>query len=156
MRIVLVNVPHPSIGSRIPREQLPPLGLLSVGGPLIDAGHHVELIDGEFGPMSTAALVAACVARAPDAVLFGHSGSSSGHPVIREVSRTIARAASIRPIIGASFCMTNRMSTSSCVAREKRRSNVWWRRSKSRAISAAYQDWRFATAALWLGRRRRP
>ena len=26
MRIVLVNPPHPSIGSHIPRERLPPLG----------------------------------------------------------------------------------------------------------------------------------
>ena len=33
MRIVLINVPHPAIGSRIPDDHLPPLGLLSVGGP---------------------------------------------------------------------------------------------------------------------------
>jgi len=31
MRILLVNIPHPSIGSRIPRDHLPPLGLLAVG-----------------------------------------------------------------------------------------------------------------------------
>jgi anaerobic magnesium-protoporphyrin IX monomethyl ester cyclase len=37
MRILLVNVPHPSIGSRIPDDHLPPLGLLAIGGPLIDA-----------------------------------------------------------------------------------------------------------------------
>ena len=43
MRIVLVNVPHPSIGSRIPDDHLPPLGLLSIGGPLIDDGHEVTL-----------------------------------------------------------------------------------------------------------------
>jgi hypothetical protein len=35
MRMLLINPPHPSIGSRIPREQLPPLGLLSVGGPCV-------------------------------------------------------------------------------------------------------------------------
>ncbi|MDB5709276.1 MAG: magnesium-protoporphyrin monomethyl ester anaerobic oxidative cyclase [Sphingomonas bacterium] len=33
MRILLINVPHPAIGSRIPKEQLPPLGLLCVGAP---------------------------------------------------------------------------------------------------------------------------
>ena len=92
MRILLVNVPHPSIGSRIPREHLPPFGLLCVGGPLIDDGHEVSLLDGEFGPMSTEQLVREAMARAPDAVLFGHSGSSSGHPVIAEVSAAIARA----------------------------------------------------------------
>jgi hypothetical protein len=34
---LLLNPPHTAIGSRIPREHLPPLGLLSVGGPLLDA-----------------------------------------------------------------------------------------------------------------------
>lgn len=92
MRILLINVPHPAIGSRIPKEQLPPLGLLSVGGPLIDAGHEVKLIDGEFGPMRYGDIVAAAQAYAPDAVLFGHTGSTSGHPVIAEVSRLIRAA----------------------------------------------------------------
>lgn len=92
MRILLINVPHPAIGSRIPKEQLPPLGLLAVGGPLIDDGHHVTLLDGEFGPMSTADLVAEAVRRAPEAVLFGHSGSSSGHPIIAETAARIREA----------------------------------------------------------------
>jgi anaerobic magnesium-protoporphyrin IX monomethyl ester cyclase len=92
MRILLINVPHPAIGSRIPKEQLPPLGLLAVGGPLIDAGHEVSLLDGEFGPMRLEAIVAEAVNRAPDAVLFGHSGSSSGHPVIAEVAARISLA----------------------------------------------------------------
>src|SRR5260370_7043355 len=82
MRVLLINPPHPSIGSRIPREQLPPLGLLSVGGPLIDAGHQVELLDAEFVPMPLAEIVTRAVARHPDAVLFGHSGSTSGHPIV--------------------------------------------------------------------------
>lgn len=92
MNILLVNVPHPAIGSRIPREQLPPFGLLCVGGPLIDDGHRVELIDGEFGPMALADLVNAIVTRSPDLLLFGHSGSSSGHPIIAQVSAAVAAA----------------------------------------------------------------
>jgi anaerobic magnesium-protoporphyrin IX monomethyl ester cyclase len=92
VRILLVNVPHPAIGSRIPREQLPPLGLLAIGGPLIDDGHLVRLLDGEFGPMTTPQIVAQAVAWGPDAVLFGHSGSSSGHPVIAEVSAAVHQA----------------------------------------------------------------
>ncbi len=52
MRILLINPPHPSIGSRIPHEHLPPLGLLAIGGPLIDARHQVQLLDAEFGPLS--------------------------------------------------------------------------------------------------------
>lgn len=86
MRILLINVAHPAIGSRIPKEQLPPLGLLSVGGSLIDAGHEVKLIDGEFGPMKHAATAEQALAWAPDAVLFGHTGSTSGHPIVMEVS----------------------------------------------------------------------
>jgi anaerobic magnesium-protoporphyrin IX monomethyl ester cyclase len=92
MRILLINVPHPAIGSRIPDDHLPPLGLLAIGGPLIDDGHEVKLIDGEFGPMSTAAILAEAESFAPDAALFGHSGSTSGHPVIVEVAAAIAGA----------------------------------------------------------------
>jgi anaerobic magnesium-protoporphyrin IX monomethyl ester cyclase len=80
MRILLVNPPHPAIGSRIPHEHLPPLGLLSIGGPLIDAGHEVRLLDAEFGPMSTREIVTQAVTFAPQAILLGHSGSTSGHP----------------------------------------------------------------------------
>jgi len=92
MRILLINVPHPAIGSRIPREQLPPYGLLCVGGPLIDDGHEVSLLDGEFGPMRLDAIVAEAVRRNPDAVLFGHSGSSSGHPIIAQAARMVRAA----------------------------------------------------------------
>ncbi|MFG5120328.1 magnesium-protoporphyrin IX monomethyl ester anaerobic oxidative cyclase [Methylorubrum sp. POS3] len=92
MNILLVNVPHPAIGSRIPDDHLPPLGLLAIGGPLIDDGHEVSLIDGEFGPMPIPDLVARIVAAAPEAVLFGHSGSTSGHPVIAAVSASVAAA----------------------------------------------------------------
>jgi anaerobic magnesium-protoporphyrin IX monomethyl ester cyclase len=92
MRVLLINVPHPSIGSRIPDDHLPPLGLLSIGGPLIDDGHEVRLIDAEFGPMPTDAIAAEARRFVPDAVLFGHSGSTSGHPVIAEVAHRTARA----------------------------------------------------------------
>jgi anaerobic magnesium-protoporphyrin IX monomethyl ester cyclase len=70
MKILLVNVPHPAIGSRIPREQLTPLGLLCVGGPLLDDG---------------------IVARAPEAILFGHSGSSSAQPIISCVAGLVKK-----------------------------------------------------------------
>ncbi len=104
MRIVLVNVPHPAIGSRIPDDHLPPLGLLSIGGPLIDDGHEVRLIDGEFGPMSPDAIAQEVVRLAPDAVLFGHSGSTSGHPVIRTVASAVAEALPhVRIVYGGVF-----------------------------------------------------
>src|SRR3954467_6936291 len=92
MRVLLLNVPHPSIGSRIPDDHLPPLGLLSIGGPLIDDGHQVKLLDAEFGPMPLSEIMAEVMAYAPEAVLVGHSGSTSGHPGAVEIFRAVRRA----------------------------------------------------------------
>jgi anaerobic magnesium-protoporphyrin IX monomethyl ester cyclase len=94
MRILLINPPHPSIGSRIPREHLPPLGLLSVGGPLIDAGHDLQLLDAEFGPLSVNQIVKKSVSFLPEAILIGHSGSTSGHPIVMAVTHALRRALS--------------------------------------------------------------
>ncbi len=91
MRILLLNPPHPSIGSRIPHEHLPPLGLLSLGGPLLEAGHQVQLVDAEFGPLPLREIVKQVRQRAPEAVLIGHSGSTSGHPVACELTRALRR-----------------------------------------------------------------
>ncbi|MEZ4235031.1 MAG: magnesium-protoporphyrin IX monomethyl ester anaerobic oxidative cyclase [Myxococcota bacterium] len=91
MRVVLVNPPHTAIGSRIPREQLPPLGLLSVGGPLVDAGHDVSLVDAELGPLPLDAIVARVAEREPDVVMFGHSGSTSAHPTVATLARRLRR-----------------------------------------------------------------
>ena len=87
MRILIVNPPHPSIGSRIPDDHLPPLGLLSIGGPLIDDGHDVTLLDAEFGPMLIPDIVARIAAHGPDLLLLGHSGSTSGHPIAAQIAR---------------------------------------------------------------------
>src|SRR5258708_7826418 len=89
MKLLLVNPPHPSIGSRIPREHLPPLGLLSLGGPLLDAGHQVKLLDAEFGPMTVLRIVSEIREYGPDAVLLGHSGSTSGHPSASRIARAV-------------------------------------------------------------------
>uniref|UniRef100_UPI0019548362 cobalamin-dependent protein n=1 Tax=Stenotrophomonas maltophilia TaxID=40324 RepID=UPI0019548362 len=70
-----------------------------IGGPLIDDGHEVRLIDGEFGPVPIAELIADALRFEPDAVLFGHSGSTSGHPVIAAVARGIAAARPGIPIV---------------------------------------------------------
>ena len=87
MRILIVNPPHPAIGSRIPREQLPPLGLLSVGGPLIDAGHDVTLLDAELGPLSYDDIVQRVIQHSPSVILIGHSGSTSAHPIVVELTK---------------------------------------------------------------------
>jgi len=94
MRLLIINPPHPAIGSRIPDDPLPPLGLLSIAGPLLDEGHDVELLDCEFGPMPIDLIIRNLVNHAPDAILLGHSGSTSAHPITSEIAR---RAKSFLP-----------------------------------------------------------
>lgn len=89
MKILIINPPHISIGSRLAHEHLPPLGLLSIGGPLIDAGHDVSLLDAEFGPMKNEEILREVITGQPEAVLLGHSGSTSAQPVIDELTQLI-------------------------------------------------------------------
>lgn len=89
MRILLLNPPHVAIGSRIPKEQLPPLGLLNVGGSLIDAGHEVSLLDAELGPLTHDEIVRRVVERRPQVLMLGHSGSTSAHPIAAGLTRRI-------------------------------------------------------------------
>lgn len=104
MRILLLNPPHTAIGSRIPKEHLPPLGLLSVAGPLLDAGFAVELLDAEFGPMAVTAIVDEVVRRAPDLLLTGHSGSTSAHPTVAMIAGLPkARLPELRIVYGGVF-----------------------------------------------------
>jgi anaerobic magnesium-protoporphyrin IX monomethyl ester cyclase len=92
MKIVLANIAHPAIGSRVPDDHLPPLGLLAVGGPLIDDGHDVALVDGDLMDLDVRELARRVLDLAPDAVLFGHSGSTSAQPIISEAARLIKAA----------------------------------------------------------------
>ena len=89
MKILLINPPHKSIGSRLAKEHLPPLGLLSIGGPLIDKGFNVKLLDADFGNLLFDEIVYETLGFNPDAVLLGHSGSTSAQPIINEIARLI-------------------------------------------------------------------
>ncbi|MEZ5776168.1 MAG: magnesium-protoporphyrin IX monomethyl ester anaerobic oxidative cyclase [Hyphomicrobiaceae bacterium] len=91
MKVLIVNPPHPSIGSRMPGEMLPPLGLLSVGGPLIDDGHEVALIDADVCDMALDALVLDVARREVDVLLIGHNGSTSAHPVVAQLIPMLRR-----------------------------------------------------------------
>lgn len=80
MRIALVNAPLQSavcdygVGHQIP------LGLLMVGGPLIDAGFVVTLIDAARLHLDQAAIVEHVADFAADVVMIAHVGSTSAHP----------------------------------------------------------------------------
>ncbi len=104
MRILIVNPPHPAIGSRIPDDHLPPLGLISIGGPLIDDGHDVTLLDAEFGPMPIPRIVARIAEHRPDLLLLGHSGSTSAHPVALAIATGAKRVLpGLRVLYGGVF-----------------------------------------------------
>src|SRR5689334_3249474 len=104
MRILLINPPHPAIGSRIPDDHLPPLGLLSIGGPLIDAGHTVKLLDADRLNLPIGEISRRALDWKPDAVLIGHSGSSSAHPTVRALTRLLkGNAPALKIIYGGVF-----------------------------------------------------
>ena len=89
MKILIINPPHEAIGSRMPGEMLPPLGLLAIGGPLLDDGHDVTLLDGDVDDLALTDIVRRAVAHAPDAILIGHNGSTSAHPTVAELFRRL-------------------------------------------------------------------
>ncbi len=91
MKILILNPPHQAIGSRMPGEMLPPLGLLAIGGPLIDDGHEVSLLDADVDNLALEAIVRAAAAHEPDAVLIGHNGSTSAHPTVVRLFKLLRR-----------------------------------------------------------------
>ncbi len=104
MKILIINPPHLAIGSRLAREHLPPLGLLAVAGPLIDAGHEVRLLDADYANLKTEQIVAQAMAYRPEIVMLGHSGSTSAQPVINDITAAIRREkADITVVIGGVF-----------------------------------------------------
>jgi anaerobic magnesium-protoporphyrin IX monomethyl ester cyclase len=92
MRITLLNPPHAAIGSRIPDEHLPPLGLLAIGGPLLDDGHDVTLVDADLDELSDDEILRRVRALAPQVLMIGHSGSTSAHPVVSRLTRALRAA----------------------------------------------------------------
>jgi anaerobic magnesium-protoporphyrin IX monomethyl ester cyclase len=104
MKILIINPPHLSIGSRMPNEHLPPLGLLAIGGPLIDAGHEVDMLDADFDNLEIPVIVRRILEYGADAILLGHSGSTSAQPIINEITALVRNAnPAITIIIGGVF-----------------------------------------------------
>lgn len=91
MKIVLLNPRHSAIGSRIPGEHLPPLGLLSIGGPLLDAGFQVRLFDADLKEAGCGEIIADLRADIPEVLMIGHSGSSSVNETVLEICREVKR-----------------------------------------------------------------
>jgi anaerobic magnesium-protoporphyrin IX monomethyl ester cyclase len=89
MRILLINPPYQTFTCNLGVGHHVPLGLLMVGGPLVDAGHEVTLLDAEVRRLSDRRIVAAVQAAQPDVVMTGHSGSTPAHPTAMRMLRSI-------------------------------------------------------------------
>jgi anaerobic magnesium-protoporphyrin IX monomethyl ester cyclase len=89
MKILLINPPYQTLTSNVGVGHQVPLGLLMVGGPLLDAGHHVRLLDAESRRLTLSAILGAVGRFNPDLVLTGHAGSTPAHPVCLEMLRVI-------------------------------------------------------------------
>lgn len=88
----------------MPNEHLPPLGLLSVGGPLIDAGHQVELLDADYYNYKIDTVADKILQNSPDVILLGHSGSTSAQPIINSITKIVRQKnPDIKVIIGGVF-----------------------------------------------------
>src|SRR5437764_656868 len=71
MKVLLVNPPYQTLTSNLGVGHQVPLGLLMVGGALLDAGHEVVLLDAEARKLKMGEVVARVEAAAPDAVRTG-------------------------------------------------------------------------------------
>jgi anaerobic magnesium-protoporphyrin IX monomethyl ester cyclase len=89
MKVLLINPPYQTITSNLGVGHQVPLGLLSIGGPLIDAGHEVKLLDAECRRMSLEAIVREVRRWGPDVVMTGHAGSTPAHPTCTRMLRAI-------------------------------------------------------------------
>lgn len=92
MRLLLINPPYLATTTRWGVGHQTPLGLLAIGGPLIDAGHDVALLDAEAERLDLDTLAARAAAFAPDAILTGHAGSTAAHPTILKMADRLKAA----------------------------------------------------------------
>src|SRR5690349_2767392 len=78
-RIVLLTPSRRFIANRFGLGYQIPLGLVCIGGPLVDAGHSVKLIDNDLYGWSSERLAAEVAHFGADYVLLGHTGSTAAH-----------------------------------------------------------------------------
>ena len=78
-RIVLINPARHFIANAHGLGYLIPLGLVSIGGPLIDAGFTVKLIDHDLYGWPLPRLIREIADFRAEYIMLGHSGSTAAH-----------------------------------------------------------------------------
>jgi len=88
-RIMLINPARHFIANEHGLGYLIPLGLVCIGGPLIDAGYSVKLIDHDLYGWSFKRLIKEISDFNADYILLGHSGSTAAHKTALRTIRAI-------------------------------------------------------------------
>ena len=92
MRIALINPPYRAVSSKVGVGAQIPFGLLCIGGPLLDAGHEVCLIDAEVHNLSLDEIAEQALSFGAQVILTGHSGSTPAHPITAKMATRIKEA----------------------------------------------------------------
>src|ERR1044071_3581709 len=103
MKVLLINPPYQTLTSNLGVGHQVPLGLLMVGGALLDAQHRVELLDAEAKRFSLPEIIAHVTRLNPDVVMTGHAGSTPAHPVCARMLREIKAAHSCVTVYGGVY-----------------------------------------------------
>ncbi len=92
MNIVLLTPRRRFIANRFGLGYQIPLGLVLLGGALIDAGHRVRLIDNDVYGWDDARLVRELTCAPPDCIMLGHTASTAAHPVAMATGQHLRQA----------------------------------------------------------------
>jgi anaerobic magnesium-protoporphyrin IX monomethyl ester cyclase len=103
-RVVLINPARHFIANEHGLGYLIPLGLVCIGGSLIDAGFIVKLIDHDLYEWSYQRLIQEVSDFKADYILLGHSGSTAAHKTaIRTIKAIHEKLPQIRVVYGGVY-----------------------------------------------------
>ncbi|MBA3530922.1 MAG: cobalamin B12-binding domain-containing protein [Ardenticatenales bacterium] len=91
-RVLLLTPARRFIANRSGLGYQIPLGLVLLGGPLLDAGHEVRLIDNDLHGWDAERLIKEVRRFRPDYLLMGHTGSTAAHGTCIENARFLKAA----------------------------------------------------------------
>ena len=88
-KVMLINPARHFIANQAGLGYLTPLGLVLIGGPLVDAGFDVRLVDHDMNGWTMKRLLQEIGEFQPKYILMGHSGSTASHNVVVGTVRDI-------------------------------------------------------------------
>jgi anaerobic magnesium-protoporphyrin IX monomethyl ester cyclase len=92
MRVLLINPPYQTLTSNLGVGHQVPLGLLMIGGALLDHGHEVRLLDAEAERLSIDGILERSLPFKPTVIMTGHAGSTPAHPVCVRMLQALKQA----------------------------------------------------------------